>query len=942
MSKKLLLICLLFLGIAAFSQTQIKGNITDENGIAVSGAEVFISDTDYLYYTDSDGGFLLEVAPGTYTINVEAFGFNKMAESIVVQEGETLTWSPVLVAQSQDGVVQDLDEIIVEGNANKESEASVLKLQRNAAEIKEYKGSSELSRLGKGDAAAAISTIVGVSKQASNNDVYVRGLGDRYLNTSLNGLSLPSNDINKKNIDLSLFSSDVIQNIAVSKTMSSRINADFAAGNIDITSKEHSGRGYIELSVGSRFNSNAIGKDMIQSEGTNYFGLYGRYNDNPFATVLTKSVAPEASKGIPPFSTNVGLKLGETFRFGDNAKLAVFASGSFSNEFNYKNGSQQSYTSISTLAFPDVEKYQYNTVSTGILSAVMDFNANHSLKLSSISINNSSDEVGYYGYKGMGYKRDIADQGFFQSNVQFNQELILINQLMGEHRLTPKIELDWGVGYNFLKADEPDRKRLSISNYQNLLDNDPSTMGSFVNTTNFDSQRYFQNIDEDELNGRINFKFDVNDKLKINLGGNSRYKKRDFESIRYGYEFLERQIGSLADINAFFSIENWTENYNTFTLNPISVNNPENGSNVVSFSQYNMPGLPENTYNASLTSFSTYADFQWQVSEKLLLIPGVRYEDVKQKISWDVNNLSRLFNPGDAESVSRLFLPNLNIRYALSPESNLRLSGSQTVSFPEFKEFAPFLYEGVTNRVGGNPDVLGRVQGIEYKNVEDVAYSKILNLDAKYELFMSRSEMFSLAGFYKVINDPINLVVGTSATGDEYYFRTGEKASVLGAEIDFKKDLIHGTTTELFVGFNAAYNHTSQDLYSEINGTRNVTFNRKKDKLQGASDFITQADINLKKTWGNIVPTFTLVANYFSDRIYALGSGQIGNKVEKGIPTLDLIISTEIGRNTNFKIGAKNLLNPAVEIVRETNHQDITLESFKRGQVFSFEFSYEF
>lgn len=942
MTRKLFIVSAFFIGVLVWAQTSIYGTVTDTNALPIAGAEIYVEGTDYLYYTESDGTFSIEIPAGTYTFNVDAFGFEKLQETLSVQNGQSLEWSPMLEVQSQDGVVQELGQVLIQANTSKESEASVLKLQRNSSEIKEYKGAAELSRLGKGDASAAVATIVGVSKQTTTSDVYVRGLGDRYIHTSLNGLSLPSNDINKKNIDLDLFSSDLIQNISVSKTMNAGGNADFAAGSIDITSKEHSGRDYIDLSVGTRVNSNAVGKDMIQSEGTSYFGLYGRYNDNPFATVISQSLAPVDSKGLAPYSTNLSLNLGETIRFGEEAKLSLFASGSFANEFNYQEGNQQSYTSISTLAFPDVEKYQYNTVSTGMLSALMRFNDKQSLKFSSFLINNSSDEVGYYGYKGLGFKRDIADQGFFQSNVQFNQELIFINQLMGEHELTPKLNLDWGVGYNILNADEPDRKRLSISNYQNLLDNDASTFGTFVSTTNFDSQRYFQKIDEDEFNSRINFNFDVSDILKINLGGNTRYKKRDFESIRYGYEFLEKNIGSLDDIDAFFAIENWMENYNTFTLNPIEVTNPEDGSSVVSMSQYNMPGMPENTYDATLINLSTYVDFQWQLGENLLLIPGMRFEDVTQKINWDVNNLSSLFNPGKAESKSQIFLPSLNMKYAINEDSNFRVSGSQSVSFPEFKEFAPFVYEGITTRIGGNPDLLGTSDDKEYKNVKDVAYSKILNFDAKYELFFSRSEMISIAGFYKVINDPINLVVGTSATGDEYYFRTGDKATVLGAELDLKKDILNTDKTELFLGFNASYIKTNQDLYSEINGTRNVTFNRKEDKLQGASDFIAQADLNYRKKWGGFEPTFTLVGNYFSDRIYALGSGQIGNKVEKGIPTLDFLMSTEIGRNTSLKLGAKNLLNPAVEIFRETSGNDVVLESFKKGQIFSLEITYKF
>ena len=92
-------------------------------------------------------------------------------------------------------------------------------------------------------------------------------------------------------------------------------------------------------------------------------------------------------------------------------------------------------------------------------------------------------------------------------------------------------------------------------------------------------------------------------------------------------------------------------------------------------------------------------------------------------------------------------LPSLNVKYALNEDQNLRFSASQTVSIPEFKEVAPFVYENISTKIGGNPDLL------------DKGFSKIFNLDLKYEWFYSKSEIFSLGVFAKEINDPVNLVV---------------------------------------------------------------------------------------------------------------------------------------------------------------------------------------
>ncbi|MBP2834326.1 TonB-dependent receptor, partial [Aquimarina sp. U1-2] len=117
--------------------------------------------------------------------------------------------------------------------------------------------------------------------------------------------------------------------------------------------------------------------------------------------------------------------------------------------------------------------------------------------------------------------------------------------------------------------------------------------------------------------------------------------------------------------------------------------------------------------------------------------------------------------------------PSLNVKYAITEDQNLRFAVSKTVSVPEFKEIAPFVYEGISYRIGGNQDLLGTRTGV---NLTDKSYSDIYNLDLKYEWFISKSEVLSVGVFAKQINDPINLVLAADATGTQRYFRTGEKA----------------------------------------------------------------------------------------------------------------------------------------------------------------------
>src|SRR5690606_21508658 len=95
-----------------------------------------------------------------------------------------------------------LDEVVVTIAARKDSETALLLDQKKAVSIKTSIGAQELARRGVGDVATALTKTTGISKEEGSGNVFVRGLGDRYNITTMNGLPLPSNNPSKKNMDL--------------------------------------------------------------------------------------------------------------------------------------------------------------------------------------------------------------------------------------------------------------------------------------------------------------------------------------------------------------------------------------------------------------------------------------------------------------------------------------------------------------------------------------------------------------------------------------------------------------------------------------------------------------------------------------------------------------------------------------------------------------------
>ncbi|MEY8781861.1 TonB-dependent receptor [Allomuricauda sp. XS_ASV26] len=936
----ILALSLFTFSLSAQQNGSVVGKLTDKelNDDPLPFANVLIKGTTMGTTSDFDGLFqIADVEPGTYTLVFSFLGYETLEiPNVLVEAGKVTEINAGLGASSV-----GLDEVVVTTTARKDSEIALLLQQKNALVMQEAISAEALTLKGIDDAAAAVAQISGISKQQGSSNVYVRGLGDRYQNTTMNGLALPSNDVEKKNINLDLFGSSIIENVSVSKAYSPTFYGDFAAGNVNIDSKEYTGDGYLEVSLGGGINSNAAGEEFFKSEGTSDFGFYNRYDNDPFAVVLSHGVDPESA--WEPINLSGAIEGGYSFDFNnDKSRLSFFGTASFSNGFEIWEGPARDFTNVLKVDFPNVREYAYKTTTTALANVTYRINTENKLKFSSLFVNSAADRVGYYGVNGQGTNRDAildTDQGFYVMNVQFNQDMIFVNQLTGQHLFDDKLSLDWGVGFNKVFSDEPDRKRITLENYQFALDNDDSTNPVFYTNIPFDNQRFFQSIDENELNSFMNLGYKVSDKVKLNFGYNGRRKERRFNSTRYGYDIVNRDNTPITDVNNLNSIFN-VENinipageglWNTIVLNPIT---NEIGNT-------NRPGLPENTYKGNQGIHAFYTTAELGVTDKFSIVPGIRIESFSQKVKYDVINISPV-DPGFREVYENIFLPSINVKYALTENSNLRAGFSKTASFPEFKEVAPFVYESVTQRVGGNPDLLGGLDG------NGPTYSDIYNYDVKYEWFLERGEIISIAAFAKTIKDPVNRVVAADATGTQRYFRTGEQADIYGVELEARKNLLMDSDDNAIVsmGLNAAYTHTEQDLKDIPAGTENTfgtSFDRDSDELEGASPFIINADLNYSPTFGNYRPKATVAFSYFSDRIFSLGAGSLGNIVEKAVPTLNFVWQNSFGEHFEANLSAKNILDPDISLIREgTDLGDIVIREYNLGVNIGLTLKYKF
>ena len=200
--------------------------------------------------TDLEGNFSLSINSGSYVLVFNFLGYKSLEVPITVISGETLIVNSIL--ESAEGVA--LEEVTLKANISKQKETALLLEQREAATIKESIGAERLTKIGVSNAASATTKISGVSRSEESGDIYIRGLGDRYVASLMNGLPIPSDDVQNKNIDLSLFSTNLINNIGINKTYATSMYSDQSSGNIDIISKKYSKKGF-SLAINGGLNS---------------------------------------------------------------------------------------------------------------------------------------------------------------------------------------------------------------------------------------------------------------------------------------------------------------------------------------------------------------------------------------------------------------------------------------------------------------------------------------------------------------------------------------------------------------------------------------------------------------------------------------------------------------------------------------------------------------
>lgn len=911
----------LFFSVAMFAQNgTVTGTILDKefNNEPLPFANIVIKGTKQGTSTDENGKYSISLKPGNYTLVIGYLGYETKEIPFTLKANEKKVINHTLEASG----VQLADIEIIQV-VSKEKESALLQEQQKAVEIKQSIGAEEISKKGIGDVAAAVAKTSGISKQEGSSDIFVRGLGDRYNSTTMNGLPLPSNNPSTKNMSLDVFSTDIVEYIGIDKTFNYKNYGDFAGANVDIVSKTYKGSGMIEVGSGMNANSNAISQNKFYlQDGPSFHGFSNQpIPNNPLASYnFTTSWDKQAAT---PIGSSFYLRGGDSYSVGSNGKLSFFLNTSFDNNYNYKEGVRRGGVEASQgVAYKDLfrKAYEYQTSSNAMANINYKINSNHNIKLNTMYINSTSQK--HEEFTGVIDIFDAAPNGGgYLTRSTFERTSLLINQLLGNHTLSNRINFDWGISYNMMTNVIPDR----MQNTFVPSDNDNPTTSPLIvsNLNKSDNHRYFQEMTDDELAGNftLSYKFGktAEDKYKGKFiaGYSARYKEINFDATQFNFKINSQQIIDLNNIDGYF-------NQNSFNLGYFDIQTFRGGLSAPN-------ALDPQNFNGQQIISAGFGAIEYQFTPKLFVIAGFRSEYIIQDIFYSTSLKS-----GKKLSDTMEYLPSLTAKYEISEKQNIKFAASKTYTLPQFKERAPFLFEEVGQSFFGN---------------ENLYNSTDYNFDLKWEMYPKNGEVISFTGFGKYIQNPINQVTVASATNDISWVNTGEKAIGLGIEGEWRKNIISrensttGEKTNLGFGLNVSYLFTNQDLDTqkviEENPGISVAFTNKDSRLTGASDLLVNSDISFNKDFKNDKSlTATLAGGYFSDRIYALGVTGKGDLVDSEVITLDFVLKYKINKNIGFGFSAKNLTNPTIE--RTQDIQNVVVDSYKKGRNFSISMKYSF
>jgi outer membrane receptor for ferrienterochelin and colicin len=886
---------------------KLSGKLLNNKNEIISGASV-VSLNGKGVSSDVEGRFSLNLPTGKQQIVVTALGYaKKIIADIDIVAGTTTELNIIL-----ETATKELENVSVKSSsARKETVNALLQFQKNTSTVTQVVSAEAIKRSPDKNTGEVLKRVPGTSIQEGKYLV-VRGLSDRYNQAMLNGALLSSTEPDRKTFSFDIFPSQMIDNIIINKAFVPELPGEWAGGLVQINTKDVPSKNFLNIQIGTGFNTQTIGNDFYKYKGgsLDVFGFddgtRALPNDLPTKSNLNNLSAAEKTdllKQLPNSwstyknKTNFLPVLSKTFQLngGFNASIGKKnkLGGIFAINYNrslrrteYRNSIYSITGTSASVSFDyNNNKYAQNILWGALGNLTLQLGNHSKISFRNILNVNSSD----YTIKrtGKDFENDPIDgENIRATELGFRANTFFNTQLSGDHNLASiKTKLHWYGSFNILDQYIPDQRRIQYNQDPGNANNPYYLLISASQTSQKSGSRFFSFLNDYIYSGGTDVAktftlFDL--PLTLKGGYMLQVKDRLFDSRPFSIYLpgFNPALQSLNESNVFAS-----ENFGAggFAYNEISGNRFRYLANTI--------------LNAGFLQFDN------QFSDKLRATWGARVENFDQLIgSTDPQD------PRYVHSQVNDILPGANVTYKLNPQTNIRLAVSQTVVRPEFRELSPFAFFdfelGAT--VTGNKELIR---------------TKINNLDLRYELYPKAGELITVGLFYKYFKNPIELFFNQSGAGSSSTFNyiNADHAKGFGAEFEMRKKLDFS---------DALKNFTFQSNFSYIYN-RVTKENAKLDRpMQGQSPYLI--NVSLQYDVEKLGLNTTVLFNQIGRRILYVGNQDYPPVWERSRPLFDLQFAKKVLKNKGeVKLNISDLLNKRAYFYHDIDNNDKYIKGSK-------------
>ena len=862
---------------------------------------------------------------------------------------QELPTQPSAEVPAQDGAQEDV-EISIPGGGGTTDEGDIVvrgrfipDVVRSTPEIVSVLSSADIARTGEGDIAGALQRVTGLSV-VGNGFVYVRGLGDRYSLALLNGLPLPSPEPLKRVVPLDIFPTSVVGSALVQKSYSANYPGEFGGGVINLTTKAIPTESFLTVGVGTSGDSettfelgythygsdtdwlgyddgtrdprgafaDALASGKLISQGANF--TTRQIQDIAASLVNSPTAVVQTNRNIPA-NFSADLSAGTAIDLGGDMRLGVTAAAGFSNSWQTRDAIQQvtgGFTGDQLL--PNVNFRSVRTdnriVANGLLGLGLEF-GEHKLRWTNLYIHDTLKQSRISaGTDGLSVGDDIP---LIQQNTQWIERQLFDTQAVAELRFGP-LSVDLRGTYANTKRDAPYERSFSYAFNEEADD--------FVNNLEGPGQSAriaFSELNEDVYAGGVDATYELPTAFSSKLTVGYAYTDTQRSATRREFRYIVD-----GDLGLAVSQERpdyLVSDFNIYTYNILLTETSGQTGTAA--------------YDAGLRIHAGYGQVEADFGGGISATAGVRYEDAHQFVTP-----LDLFGAGVGSLPTTIdnayWLPAVTVTWNFADDMQLRANASKTIARPQFRELAFQLYQDTESdrQFFGNPFLVD---------------SELFNAEARYEWYFGRGERFSLAGFYKKIDRPIEAFAFQQSSALQTSFANAPEANLYGAEVEVVKYVplesmggdFFGPRRLVLIG-NYTYSKSeikvgADDLVTFSSGEQFAASNffNDGDPLTGQSEHLANLQIGLENT--DRISQQTFLLTYASERVTnrgPAGTPQQPDIIEKPGLRLDFVAREEVpafGTTLGFKFEVRNITGQGYEEFQEANGSRIDVNSYDVG-----------